>query len=47
MPHHLDNPDIRKITANLFLDMLNNIEEYTEENYVCDVDNNKIKNNIW
>lgn len=47
MPHHLDNPEIRSITATLFLDMLNNIESYTKLNYVCDVDQNVIRNAKW
>jgi len=47
MPHHLDDPEVKKNTGILFLDMIDNIEEYTKVNYVCDIDNNVILNDRW
>jgi len=47
MPHHLDDPEVRKMTATLFLDMLDNIESYDKINYVCDIDHNEIRNGKW
>ena len=38
-PHHVDDPDIRKKSAKVFVDLLQNIEDYTELEYSVNTHN--------